>query len=346
MYVSKNARAKNLFEMKLAQKTAKIQLVETVLMEGTWKLPFDVESATKLKRFMEKAQPKDTAADNLYYIFGDDKLFDNVVDAEDPSDVRLEVKNRLRELLKAYDNGEIKTKDTIDQETRKILNSILEVSLNEEILKTRNGCPVKVGCKVKVVSGPEDYKNCTGKVDWVGDNQCVVLFDDAKPVKQNLLDCNQLEVLKGNELDETALMEDEPNGDGVVELADGNNVSVEIDGEIVTDPPVEEVSSEEFGPKLGVVDMLLQAINDENTTIQDYNSMIATCIEEGFEDVVNVLRHINEEENIHVGMLQHAMMTISEQSQSIEAGKVEAEEIMSGNLEAEHEEKEEIVEKE
>ena len=343
MYISKSDRAKLLEEMKLAQiRENKERINETVLMEGTWKLPFDVESATKLKKFMEKAQPQETAADNLYYIFGDDELFDNISEAKDPTDVRFEVKTKLRELLKAYDNGELKTKDTIDQETRKILNSILEVSLNEEILKSRNGSPIKVGCKVKVVSGPDDYKNCTGKVDWVGDNQCVVIFDDGKPVKQNLLDCNQLEVIKTNELDETTLMEDEPNGDGQVQLADGENISVEVDGEIVTDPPIEEsntdVSVEEYGPKLGITDMILQAINDENTTIQYYNNMVAACNAEGFTDIANVIKHINEEENIHVGMLQHAMSTISEQAKTIEDGVIEAAEIMSGNLEAAHEE--------
>ena len=47
---------------------------------------------------MEKAQPQETAADNLYYIFGDDQLFDNIANAKDPSDVRAEVKEKLREI--------------------------------------------------------------------------------------------------------------------------------------------------------------------------------------------------------------------------------------------------------
>lgn len=184
-YITKIERAKRLYEMKLAAKSDnnREKLNETVLMEGSWKLPFDVESANKLKKFMEKAQPQDTAKDNLYYIFGDDQLFDNIANAKDPSDVRAEVKEKLREILRAYDNGEIKTKDTIDQETRKILNSILETSLNEEILKTRNGCPIKVGNRVIVINGPEAYVNCEGVVDWIGNDQCVVIFDDAKPVK-------------------------------------------------------------------------------------------------------------------------------------------------------------------
>lgn len=344
-YISRDDRAKMIVEMREAKNNgnASTQLTETVLMEGSWKLPFDVESANKLKKFMEKAQPQETAADNLYYIFGDDQLFDNIANAKDPSDVRAEVKEKLREILRAYDNGEIETKDTIDQETRKILNSILETSLNEEILKTRNSCPIKVGNRVIVINGPEAYVNCEGVVDWIGNDQCVVIFDDAKPVKQNLLDCNQLSVVKTNELDETTLMEtDDVKGDGEVTVGD-DSISVEVDGQIVTDPPVEEVEEEtadsidEFGPKLGITDMLLQAVNDENTTIQFYNNLVATCIAEGFEDIANVIKHINEEENIHVGMLQHAMTTLSEQAKEITTGETEAEEIMAGDLDAEHE---------
>lgn len=136
-------------------------------------------------------------------------------------------------------------------------------------------------------------------------------------------------------------MEDEPNGDGQVQLADGENISVEVDGEIVTDPPIEEPNTdtpiEEFGPKLAITDMILQAINDENTTIQYYNNMVAACNAEGFEDIANVIKHINEEEHIHVGMLQHAMTTLSEQAKEITTGETEAEEIMAGDLDAEHE---------
>lgn len=124
-----------------------------------------------------------------------------------------------------------------------------------------------------------------------------------------------------------------------------DDVTVEVDGEIIADtsteensPPVsEENTVEEFGPKLGITDMLLQAVNDENETIQFYNNLVATCISEGFEDIANVIKHINEEENIHVGMLQHAMTTLSEQAKEIDKGVSEAEEIMSGNTDVEHE---------
>ena len=146
--------------------------------------------------------------------------------------------------------------------------------------------------------------------------------------------------------------EDSVKNDGQVPVED-DNITVEVDGKIVTDTPVEEepieASSEEstetsvdnFGPKLGIVDMLLQAVNDENSTIQFYNNLIAVCNEEGFEDIANIIKHINEEENIHVGMLQHAMTTISDQAKDINKGVEEAEAILAGDLEVKHEDSEE-----
>ena len=207
-----------------------------------------------------------------------------------------------------------------------------------QLLKEAEEDPIKVGCKVKVIAGPDAYKNCTGKVDWVGDNQCVVIFDDGKPVKQNLLDCNQLEIIKANELYEATSTEEDSSGDGIVALDDGKEISVEVDGQLVTDPPAvdddEEPTSDtpidEYGPKLAITDMLLQAVNDENTTIQYYNNLIAACNQEGFTDIANIIKHINEEENIHVGMLQHAMSTISEQAKDINKGVEEAEQIIAG----------------
>lgn len=138
-------------------------------------------------------------------------------------------------------------------------------------------------------------------------------------------------------------VEDPIGGDGQVPTSDGDNISVEVDGEVVTDPKTPETKDGEdaldgYGSKLAITDMLLQAVNDENTTIQYYNNLIAACVEEGYENIANVIKHINEEENIHVGMLQHAMTTISEQAKTIEDGVAEAEEIMSGDVDASHEE--------
>ena len=114
-------------------------------------------------------------------------------------------------------------------------------------------------------------------------------------------------------------------------------VTVEVDGEVVTDGEPDNADVEEFGPALAITDMLLQAVNDENTTIQFYNNLIAACNDEGFTAIADVVKHINEEENIHVGMLQYAMQSISEQAKTIDKGTEEAEEIMSGNIDADHE---------
>ena len=128
--------------------------------------------------------------------------------------------------------------------------------------------------------------------------------------------------------------EDPIQGDGKVPVQE-DDITVEVDGEVVTDPVVEEEPTvktpiDEYGPKLAITDMLLQAVNDENTTIQYYNNLIAACNQEGFTDIANIIKHINEEENIHVGMLQYAMSTISEQAKDIDKGVEEAEQIIAG----------------
>ena len=149
-------------------------------------------------------------------------------------------------------------------------------------------------------------------------------------------------------------VEDPVEGDGKVPTSDGDNISVEVDGEVITDPETPETTSDNngsedaldgYGTKLALTDMLLQAVNDENTTIQYYNSLIAACNQEGFTDIANVIKHINEEENIHVGMLQHAMTTISEQAKTIEDGEKEAEEIMSEDTDASNKVEQEEEEK-
>ena len=132
--------------------------------------------------------------------------------------------------------------------------------------------------------------------------------------------------------------EDLIQGDGKVPVQE-NDITVEVDGEVVTDAkesdeapaePDANTPVDEYGPKLAITDMLLQAVNDENTTIQYYNNLIAACNQEGFTDIANIIKHINEEENIHVGMLQHAMSTISEQAKDINKGVEEAEQIIAG----------------
>ena len=112
-----------------------------------------------------------------------------------------------------------------------------------------------------------------------------------------------------------------------------DEIKVEVDGEVIADTSVKEPVIEETpqpDTKLGIVDALIAAINSEYETIQNYNSLIATCEEYGFDAIAEILKHVNAEENIHVGMFQHAVQTLSEDAKEIETGVEEAQKILDG----------------
>ena len=213
-----------------------------------------------------------------------------------------------------------------------------ESELKEEVLKTSvNNKAFSIGDKVRILKGNMQGK--IGSINYCNAGKCVVKLGD----DQLFFDISDLDYASEKPLDEDSVTESLLN-----EAED--DIEVKVDGEVIADTSTEELESgeialqpeaegtvEEFGPKLGVTDALLQAVNDENTTIQAYNDLIATCNSEGFPEIANVLKHINEEEHIHIGMLQYAMQTISEQAKTIDTGAKEAEEIMSGNVDAEHE---------
>ena len=82
------------------------------------------------------------------------------------------------------------------------------------------------------------------------------------------------------------------------------------------------------GSDTGVADMLISAINDEWSTIQRYNSMIATLRTEmsgnpAYEQFIAVNEEINNEENKHVGQLQEVLKQISPNARSIQDGEEE-----------------------
>ena len=213
-----------------------------------------------------------------------------------------------------------------------------ESELKEEVLKTAaSNKSFSIGDKVRILKGNMQGK--IGSVNYCNAGKCVIKLGD----DQLFFDIGDLDYASEKPLDETIVEESLLN-------ENEDDIEVKVDGEVVADTSTEEIepgevalqpavegSVEEFGPKLGITDMLLQAINDENTTIQAYNNLIAACNDEGFHDIANVIKHINEEENIHVGMLQYAMQTISDQAKEIDKGVQEAEEIISGNIEADHE---------
>lgn len=198
--------------------------------------------------------------------------------------------------------------------------------IDEEILSKKGEVKTSydIGSKVRIKSGK--YADKLGTIHYCSGGKCVVKVGE----EQLFLDCSDLASAAEKPLDE-----DIPVEASVPE--NNEQVTVEVDGEVVTDGEPDNAEVEEFGPALAITDMLLQAVNDENTTIQFYNNLIAACNDEGFTAIADVVKHINEEENIHVGMLQYAMQSISEQAKTIDKGTEEAEEIMSGNIDADHE---------
>lgn len=93
-------------------------------------------------------------------------------------------------------------------------------------------------------------------------------------------------------------------------------------GEVTTTETTPETPA--VGPELGIAGVINSLIIDEFEAIDGYNSAIATAEEEGMTDIVNVLKDIANEENLHVGQLQTCLTKVSPNAQSIDDGQVEA----------------------
>lgn len=78
------------------------------------------------------------------------------------------------------------------------------------------------------------------------------------------------------------------------------------------------------GPELGIAGVINSLIIDEFEAIDGYNSAIATAEQEGMTDIINVLKDIANEENLHVGQLQTCLAKVSPNAQSIDNGQIEA----------------------
>ena len=95
-------------------------------------------------------------------------------------------------------------------------------------------------------------------------------------------------------------------------------------GEVTTTETTPETPA--VGPELGIAGVINSLIIDEFEAIDGYNSAIATAEEEGMTDIINVLKDIANEENLHVGQLQTCLAKVSPNAQSIDDGQVEAQE--------------------
>lgn len=212
----------------------------------------------------------------------------------------------------------------IDACKKPLTEEVDQASLTEEILKTAAADKTfLIGDKVRILAGEKQGK--IGSINYCNGGKCVVKLND----EQLFMNSADLDYAAEKPLDEMIINEHE------------DDIEVAVDGEVIADTSTDavesgevsieagDVSVEEYGPKLGLIDLLLAAVTDENEAIQKYNELLAACNDYGFEEIANVIRHINEEENIHVGMLQYAMSTISDQAKTIQDGVKEAEDIIA-----------------
>lgn len=79
------------------------------------------------------------------------------------------------------------------------------------------------------------------------------------------------------------------------------------------------------GPDSMLSNMLIGAINGEWDTIVFYNDLITNLLSQGESAIADIIKDINNEENIHVGQLQKALEQLSPNTISIGDGEKEAE---------------------
>lgn len=86
------------------------------------------------------------------------------------------------------------------------------------------------------------------------------------------------------------------------------------------------------GAPTGIADELIKNINDEWTTISNYNKLIANMEAYGFDYMIPTIQDILNEEHLHIGQLQELLKTISPNTDSIEKGEIEGEKDLEGDL--------------
>lgn len=90
----------------------------------------------------------------------------------------------------------------------------------------------------------------------------------------------------------------------------------ESNTEMLSGPPI--------GPEAGLSTLLIDAINGEWETINEYNTLAINAREEGYHEIAAIIDEINTEENKHVGQLQKALEMISPNTSAIKQGEAEA----------------------
>ena len=110
------------------------------------------------------------------------------------------------------------------------------------------------------------------------------------------------------------------------------NEDIEVNSDELADN-IELTQAEEFpqvGSNLGIYTEIVNAINGEWETINDYNIIMANLKDQGDDDIINVIKDIQDEEYKHVGQLQEILKQFSNDADNIQSGETEAEKQLQG----------------
>lgn len=93
---------------------------------------------------------------------------------------------------------------------------------------------------------------------------------------------------------------------------------------IIKESHTEPIPGPSMGPEAGITTLLIDAINGEWETINQYNTLAINAREEGYHEIAAIIDELNTEENKHVGQLQQALKMLSPNAKAIEDGEQEA----------------------
>lgn len=110
----------------------------TMIVEGCWSVPFTAEKISRLKDLLSTATTPDEAKDEMYDIYGDDKMFDSLddaikydkIDGDGISNVNEIITDHVKEMVKYYDEQPENFKDSIEPELLDELKSVIGYKTN------------------------------------------------------------------------------------------------------------------------------------------------------------------------------------------------------------------------
>ena len=101
---------------------------------------------------------------------------------------------------------------------------------------------------------------------------------------------------------------------------------------ILKESSTEILSGPVLGPESGLSSLIIESINGEWETINQYNTLAVNARAEGYEQIASILEEINTEENKHVGQLQEILKMLSPNATAIQSGEQEAQDQLDDDV--------------